>query len=121
MSVHLFVFGSYIERWRGDSFSGATFDDGSEPSLQYAGCAAAGRDRKSTRLNSSHSQISYAVFCLKKKNQFQLTRLTPMSKSMCLRCQPPARHILGLSLATRNSDESCGRRQPVSAALRRRV
>src|SRR2546430_5827368 len=26
-----------------------------------------GRDRKSTRLNSSHSQISYAVFCLKKK------------------------------------------------------
>src|SRR2546430_12812041 len=27
-----------------------------------------GADRKSTRLNSSHSQISYAVFCLKKKN-----------------------------------------------------
>src|SRR2546430_13299473 len=26
------------------------------------------KDRKSTRLNSSHSQISYAVFCLKKKN-----------------------------------------------------
>src|SRR2546430_12841843 len=29
----------------------------------------ASRDRKSTRLNSSHSQISYAVFCLKKKKQ----------------------------------------------------
>src|SRR5688572_31350157 len=28
-----------------------------------------GLDRKSTRLNSSHSQISYAVFCLKKKNK----------------------------------------------------
>src|SRR5258708_15125077 len=28
-----------------------------------------GRDRKSTRLNSSHQIISYAVFCLKKKNQ----------------------------------------------------
>src|SRR2546430_11556682 len=27
------------------------------------------RDRKSTRLNSSHSQISYAVFCLKKKKR----------------------------------------------------
>src|SRR2546430_13078986 len=27
-------------------------------------------DRKSTRLNSSHSQISYAVFCLKKKNYY---------------------------------------------------
>src|SRR2546428_4966538 len=28
------------------------------------------QDRKSTRLNSSHSQISYAVFCLKKKSDF---------------------------------------------------
>src|SRR2546427_7595151 len=31
------------------------------------GRSSADRDRKSTRLNSSHSQISYAVFCLKKK------------------------------------------------------
>src|SRR2546429_2737228 len=31
--------------------------------------AAAGLDRKSTRLNSSHGYISYAVFCLKKKNK----------------------------------------------------
>src|SRR2546430_10854755 len=30
---------------------------------------ARARDRKSTRLNSSHSQISYAVFCLKKKKK----------------------------------------------------
>src|SRR5216683_4715252 len=30
---------------------------------------AAGGDRKSTRLNSSHDQISYAVFCLKKKKK----------------------------------------------------
>src|SRR2546430_12944473 len=30
-------------------------------------CCLPSRDRKSTRLNSSHSQISYAVFCLKKK------------------------------------------------------
>src|SRR2546427_6092435 len=30
-------------------------------------------DRKSTRLNSSHSQISYAVFCLKKKKKKQKT------------------------------------------------
>src|SRR2546428_8137841 len=29
----------------------------------------AAQDRKSTRLNSSHDQISYAVFCLKKKNR----------------------------------------------------
>src|SRR6266478_7941396 len=33
-----------------------------------------GRDRKSTRLNSSHSQISYAVFCLKKKKIIKLKR-----------------------------------------------
>src|SRR2546430_8426737 len=33
-------------------------------------CASA--DRKSTRLNSSHSQISYAVFCLKKKKKEML-------------------------------------------------
>src|SRR2546430_15078770 len=31
--------------------------------------ASVGGDRKSTRLNSSHSQISYAVFCLKKKKK----------------------------------------------------
>src|SRR2546430_12581258 len=34
----------------------------------YAAAAAHNGDRKSTRLNSSHSQISYAVFCLQKKN-----------------------------------------------------
>src|SRR2546427_7111955 len=34
-------------------------------------------DRKSTRLNSSHSQISYAVFCLKKKNQHHLLMRLP--------------------------------------------
>src|SRR5688572_31770376 len=33
-------------------------------------------DRKSTRLNSSHSQISYAVFCLKKKKKKQLQHST---------------------------------------------
>src|SRR2546422_5845467 len=32
------------------------------------GCSTPRRDRKSTRLNSSHGYISYAVFCLKKKN-----------------------------------------------------
>src|SRR5258708_21646263 len=36
------------------------------------GRAPAGEDRKSTRLNSSHQIISYAVFCLKKKKKLQL-------------------------------------------------
>src|SRR2546427_12871989 len=44
------------------------FFGGAEVSTD-GGCKAASRDRKSTRLNSSHSQISYAVFCLKKKKK----------------------------------------------------
>src|SRR5688572_32271647 len=41
------------------------------PAIDDERVAPAGpaRDRKSTRLNSSHSQISYAVFCLKKKKK----------------------------------------------------
>src|SRR2546422_7062261 len=38
---------------------------------------AFGRDRKSTRLNSSHGYISYAVFCLKKKKNNTTTSLPP--------------------------------------------
>src|SRR3712207_8011016 len=34
-----------------------------------------GEDRKSTRLNSSHANISYAVFCLKKKKHIYTTRI----------------------------------------------
>src|SRR2546427_13246592 len=44
---------------------------GSQRTPRLAGTAThppVHQDRKSTRLNSSHSQISYAVFCLKKKN-----------------------------------------------------
>src|SRR2546421_2245942 len=37
---------------------------------------ASARDRKSTRLNSSHDQISYAVFCLKKKKKRERTCMT---------------------------------------------
>src|SRR5258707_10659453 len=41
--------------------------------------AAAQRDRKSTRLNSSHANISYAVFCLKKKKKlFDIALATPI-------------------------------------------
>src|SRR5437868_10612334 len=39
------------------------------------------RDRKSTRLNSSHVSISYAVFCLKKKNHYAV--------AVFARCRPP--------------------------------
>src|SRR5690349_23441601 len=49
---------------------GGGSDGGGARALRAAiapGRAAAARDRKSTRLNSSHVEISYAVFCLKKK------------------------------------------------------
>src|SRR2546430_13105377 len=40
-----------------------------------------GLDRKSTRLNSSHSQISYAVFCLKKKKTNTINKSIPRKHS----------------------------------------
>src|SRR2546430_3429909 len=52
-----FISSSRSQSWRPvRSHEGQSFD------------CAFNSDRKSTRLNSSHSQISYAVFCLKKKN-----------------------------------------------------
>src|SRR5438309_8553295 len=42
------------------------------------------QDRKSTRLNSSHSSISYAVFCLKKKNQNPLLTVQHCGKPIDL-------------------------------------
>src|SRR5438552_14711388 len=44
---------------------------GSTPALAHGRRLHGFRDRKSTRLNSSHQIISYAVFCLKKKNKQQ--------------------------------------------------
>src|SRR5215510_15542720 len=43
------------------------------------------RDRKSTRLNSSHVAISYAVFCLKKKKKKTTHRTTTKKKNDCKR------------------------------------
>src|SRR2546430_10065533 len=67
-------------RGRGGRAGGPALSQGSFRRLRGRGFNAEGgrrnrpdggdvprRDRKSTRLNSSHSQISYAVFCLKKK------------------------------------------------------
>src|SRR2546429_6734541 len=49
---------------------------------------ADGRDRKSTRLNSSHGYISYAVFCLKKKKVMNELRLAHAAIS----CRDIAHH-----------------------------
>src|SRR2546428_10259247 len=61
---------------------------GSTPSVAMR---AEGVDRKSTRLNSSHDQISYAVFCLKKKkiiifiNPIDITKLNTAHNIQCLK------------------------------------
>src|SRR2546430_6664329 len=53
--------------------------------------AALQADRKSTRLNSSHSQISYAVFCLKKKkNKLHIPDLESF-ESQVVHVDPPTR------------------------------
>src|SRR2546427_4360919 len=55
-------------------------------------------DRKSTRLNSSHSQISYAVFCLKKKKKKKKMRATTKNElqlqaNYCIAGRPHRRTI----------------------------
>src|SRR5256886_12355215 len=57
-----------------DKLSARFFFSNAESFLPFGagGLQASLGDRKSTRLNSSHSQISYAVFCLKKKNKVLL-------------------------------------------------
>src|SRR2546430_12196143 len=62
--------GQVIERSPGSIRITTSYGDSPVPGNQSQG--AHPRDRKSTRLNSSHSQISYAVFCLKKKKYKQL-------------------------------------------------
>src|SRR5256885_11366601 len=49
---------------------------GAGPGHRTSGGPGGRRDRKSTRLNSSHLVISYAVFCLKKKNSTQILHAT---------------------------------------------
>src|SRR5256885_10201193 len=57
------------------AFTGAVFtQQGEDPAIARAMMRLLHLDRKSTRLNSSHLVISYAVFCLKKKKKRKLTR-----------------------------------------------
>src|SRR2546430_12454012 len=66
------------------------------PSPDSAALSARGlRDRKSTRLNSSHSQISYAVFCLKKKTPYRNT-----SASVSLTTSPSPSTLTPLPLTS---------------------
>src|SRR5215469_11992088 len=65
-------------------------------------CGAHGIDRKSTRLNSSHVEISYAVFCLKKKKNGR-----PGHRNRCLSRMPHQDFPLRRSFGTCQS-ASCG-------------
>src|SRR2546430_7285413 len=60
------LFRSHVDR--GAQLLDDSFDVEEVDVARRRGPMPRGPDRKSTRLNSSHSQISYAVFCLKKKN-----------------------------------------------------
>src|ERR1022692_866100 len=63
--------------------------------------ARSSSDRKSTRLNSSHLVISYAVFCLKKKNDEAGTGLIALAGVL--------RHDEGAGLIAEEAAEGCGR------------
>src|SRR5947207_11702776 len=79
----------------------------------YPFSLAVRRDRKSTRLNSSHTVISYAVFCLKKKQDARLlaplhARILPPGRAVHRR--PPRRghRLHGPSLRARRRTAPCG-------------
>src|SRR2546430_6943664 len=75
------LFRSVILRRNGRRHQPPTASGGALAQFGSALSFAGGEDRKSTRLNSSHSQISYAVFCLKKKTSTDHT--TPTSSTAC--------------------------------------
>src|SRR5215467_14886030 len=62
----------YTTLFRSPGFRGIVMKaDGSHFFAAHAAAGAGEQDRKSTRLNSSHLVISYAVFCLKKKKKYK--------------------------------------------------
>src|SRR2546430_7174516 len=74
-------------------------------------------DRKSTRLNSSHSQISYAVFCLKKKNNTSDRTSIQPSGQTCWTCLHLEPHAPFIPCALIGAESGCCRCSAVSLAL----
>src|SRR5438034_4723344 len=73
---------SRLQRIGASGSSAGTTRGAADPMVKIVSCPSGVRiDRKSTRLNSSHTVISYAVFCLKKKKtkKTNTTRLQPTS------------------------------------------
>src|SRR3712207_7281795 len=69
--LHVHVFAREVQASHEELARVGVVDD----ALDHEKPAARGADRKSTRLNSSHANISYAVFCLKKKNNHAIKYL----------------------------------------------
>src|SRR2546430_4337303 len=89
-----------------------------ELSLQDAVELALEKDRKSTRLNSSHSQISYAVFCLKKKKTHTLKSPVQTADHIFSRAARKLSFIShALASNIRNDASRLGRRSPLPHAL----
>src|SRR2546430_12276901 len=72
----LIISAGYFQAMGIPILSGRDFED--HDTFHSPPAAIVNQDRKSTRLNSSHSQISYAVFCLKKKNHHHHPRASPV-------------------------------------------
>src|SRR5690349_23902171 len=75
--------------WTSSSVANLTVDASGLAATIAAGTSVVTADRKSTRLNSSHVEISYAVFCLKKKKRYTNTPPTPISNTLTHRTRPP--------------------------------
>src|SRR5689334_24336240 len=65
----------------------------SRPTTTATWTSSSPSDRKSTRLNSSHSSISYAVFCLKKKKKKKKKKNNKQKKKIKTQMTNPQRHI----------------------------
>src|SRR2546429_4264296 len=82
------LFRSQYDRYRrhargSDSHLWTDFRRTLQSSSICCGCSRRWLDRKSTRLNSSHGYISYAVFCLKKKNKRIITEEEQYKRLFC--------------------------------------
>src|SRR3712207_8693036 len=70
VEVELYIDGQFVNIYPGDGILVSTPQGSTAYCMSAGGPILTRGDRKSTRLNSSHANISYAVFCLKKKKNY---------------------------------------------------
>src|SRR5690625_6063430 len=88
---------------------------GTAGNIAYTLRGIGGQDRKSTRLNSSHVAISYAVFCLKKKKAHKCT--SPVNKRGLLRLIIPYHDTPLIFLATYSCQKNYTHASPIPSTL----